>query len=253
MTTDLAGKTALVTGGSRGLGLEIARAYARHGADVVIASRKKDVCVSVAAELAGETGRTVVGLQCHVGRWADCDRLVSEVYQRFGRLDILVNNAGMSPVYSSLDTVPEELFDKVLAVNIKGPFRLATLVGARMVEDGGGSIINISSIAAVQPGATEVPYAIAKAGMNNLGAALARAFGPAVRVNTIMPGPFLTDISQAWDPDIVEDMTRTKIPLQRLGKPVEITGAALYLAGEESSYTTGAVIKIDGGLAWAAG
>jgi NAD(P)-dependent dehydrogenase (short-subunit alcohol dehydrogenase family) len=162
MTTDLAGKTALVTGGSRGLGLEIARAYARHGADVVIASRKKDVCVSVAAELAGETGRTVVGLQCHVGRWADCDRLVSEVYQRFGRLDILVNNAGMSPVYSSLDTVPEELFDKVLAVNIKGPFRLATLVGARMVEDGGGSIINISSIAAVQPGATEVPYAMAR-------------------------------------------------------------------------------------------
>jgi NAD(P)-dependent dehydrogenase (short-subunit alcohol dehydrogenase family) len=251
--TDLTGKTALVTGGSRGLGLEIARAYARHGADVVIASRKEDVCVSVAAELADETGHTVVGLRCHVGRWADCDRLVSEVYQRFGRLDVLVNNAGMSPVYSSLDTVSEELFDKVLAVNIKGPFRLAALVGARMVEDGGGSIINISSIAAVQPGATEVPYAIAKAGVNTLGSALARAFGPTVRVNTIMPGLFLTDISQAWDPGIVEDMMRTKIPLKRLGKTPEITGAALYLAGEESSYTTGTVIKIDGGLAWAAG
>ena len=253
MTTDLKGKTALVTGGSRGLGLEIARAFAAHGADVVIASRKAEVCASVAADLSAETGRTVIGLPCHVGRWDDCDRLVAEVYERLGRLDILVNNAGMSPVYPSLSDVSEELFDKVLDVNIKGPFRLATRIGTRMVEDGGGSIINISSVAAVQPGETEVPYAIAKAGVNNLSSALAHAFAPTVRVNTIMPGLFLTDISKAWDPDTLASMTRTKVPLQRAGRAHEIVGAALYLAGDESSYTTGAVIKVDGGVAWAAG
>ncbi|WP_020109969.1 SDR family NAD(P)-dependent oxidoreductase [Nocardia sp. 348MFTsu5.1] len=253
MTTNLSGKTALVTGGSRGLGLEIARAYALSGADVVIASRKADVCAAVAADLAKETGRDIVGLGCHVGRWADCDRLVDDVYERFGRIDILVNNAGMSPTYPSLTDVSEELFDKVMAVNIKGPFRLATLIGTRMVKHGGGSIINISSIAAVQPGDGEVPYAIAKAGVNNLSSALAHALSPTVRVNTIMPGLFLTDISKAWDPATLADMTRTKIPLQRAGNAEEITGAALYLAGDDSSYTTGSVIKVDGGVAWAAG
>lgn len=253
MNTNLTGKTALVTGGSRGLGLDIARAFAQHGADVVIASRKADICAAVAAELAEETGRTVVGLGCHVGRWDQCNALVDEVYQRFGHLDILVNNAGMSPTYSSLTDISEELFDKVLSVNIKGPFRLATLIGTRMASDGGGSIINISSIAAVQPGAGEIPYAIAKAGINNLSAALARALSPHVRVNTIMPGLFLTDIATAWDPDALAEITRTKIPLQRAGDAHEITGAALYLAGNESSYTTGSVIKVDGGIAWEAG
>jgi NAD(P)-dependent dehydrogenase (short-subunit alcohol dehydrogenase family) len=253
MSKTLTGKTALITGGSRGLGLEIARTYATHGATVVIASRKADVCTKVAADLSEETGSTVVGIQCHVGHWSDCERLVSETYERFGRLDILVNNAGMSPKYPSLVEVSEDLFDKVLAVNLKGPFRLATLVGTRMANDGGGSIINISSVAAVQPKETEVPYAIAKAGLNTLSSALAHALGPHVRVNTIMPGAFLTDISKAWDPDSLADMIRTEIPFQRAGRAAEVSGAALYLAGDDSTYTTGAVIKIDGGMAWAAG
>jgi NAD(P)-dependent dehydrogenase (short-subunit alcohol dehydrogenase family) len=248
----LTGKTALITGGSRGLGLEIARAYATHGATVVIASRKAEVCTQVAADLARETGGTVVGLQCHVGHWSECEDLVRVAYERFGRLDILVNNAGMSPVYPSLVEVSEDLFDKVLSVNLKGPFRLATLVGARMASDGGGSIINISSIAAVQPKETEVPYAVAKAGLNTLSSALAHAFGPSLRVNTIMPGAFLTDISKAWDPDALSEMLQTEVPMRRAGSAVEVTGAALYLAGDESSYTSGAVIKIDGGQAWAA-
>jgi NAD(P)-dependent dehydrogenase (short-subunit alcohol dehydrogenase family) len=252
MTTTLTGKTALITGGSRGLGLEIARAYATNGANVVIASRKADVCAAVAAELTEQTGSTVIGLPCHVGHWADCDALVDATYERFGRLDILVNNAGMSPTYPSLTDVTEDLFDKVLAVNLKGPFRLATLAGTRMAKDGGGSIINISSISAVQPRKTEVPYAIAKAGINTLTTALAHAFGPHVRVNSIMPGLFLTDISKAWDPDTLSNMIDTEVPLQRAGRARELYGAALYLAGDDSSYTTGAVIKVDGGLAWAA-
>ncbi len=250
---DLSGRVALVTGGTRGLGYEIAKAYAEHGADVVVASRKPEACATVAAELWKATGRRVLGVPAHVGRWADCDRLAEAAYSEFGRVDILVNNAGMSPLYPSLDAVSEDLFDKVIAVNVKGPFRLASVIGTRMVAAGGGSIINVSSVAAVEPGPQELPYAIAKAGLNNLTNGLARAFAPSVRVNTIMPGMFLTDISKAWDPDEVARRFAEDVPAGRGGEPHEIVGAALYLASDASSYTTGSVIKIDGGFAWAAG
>lgn len=251
--TDLTGRVALITGGTRGLGYEIAKAYAQHGADVIVASRKPEACAAVAAELWQSTGRRVLGVPTHVGSWADCDRLVDTAYSEFGRVDVLVNNAGMSPLYDSLDAVTEDLFDKVLAVNLKGPFRLASLIGTRMAAGGGGSIINVSSVAAVEPGAAEVPYAMAKAGLNNLTAALARAFAPSVRVNTIMPGLFLTDISKAWDPDEVARRFAQEVPARRGGEPHEIVGAALYLASDASSYTTGSVLKVDGGFAWAAG
>ena len=250
---DLSGRVALVTGGTRGLGYEIARAYAEHGADVVVASRKPEACAAVAEELREKTGRRVLGVPAHVGRWSDCDRLVEAAYSEFGHVDILVNNAGMSPLYPSLDQVTEDLFDKVLAVNLKGPFRLASLIGTRMVAGGGGSILNVSSVAAVEPGAAEVPYAMAKAGLNNMTTALARVFAPTVRVNTIMPGMFLTDISKAWDPDEVARRFAEDVPAGRGGEPHEIVGAALYLASDASSYTTGSVLKVDGGFAWAAG
>jgi len=248
---DLRGRVAVVTGGSRGLGAAIARAYAAHGADVVIASRKRDACEALAAEIRAETGQRALGVACHVGRWSDCDALADAAYAEFGRVDVLVNNAGMSPLYPSLDAVSEELFDKVLGVNLKGPFRLAARIGARMKQDGRGSIINVSSIAAVAPSPIEVPYAAAKAGLNNLTIALARVFGPEVRVNCIMPGPFLTDISKAWDLEAFARTAQTSIPLRRGGEPDEVIGAALYLASDASSYTTGAVIKIDGGAAHA--
>jgi NAD(P)-dependent dehydrogenase (short-subunit alcohol dehydrogenase family) len=249
----LAGRVALITGGTRGLGYEIAKAYAQHGAHVVVASRKADACAAVAAELWEATGQRVLGIPAHVGKWDDCDRLVEAAYEEFGRVDILVNNAGMSPLYPSLDAVGEDLFDKVIAVNLKGPFRLATVIGTRMAAAGGGSIINVSSVAAVEPGAAEVPYAMAKAGLNNMTVALARVFAPTVRVNTIMPGMFLTDISKAWDPDEVARRFAQDVPARRGGEPHEIVGAALYLASDASSYTTGSVLKVDGGLAWAAG
>jgi NAD(P)-dependent dehydrogenase (short-subunit alcohol dehydrogenase family) len=247
---DLTGKVAVVTGGSRGLGREMSIAFARHGATVVVASRKEDACLALADEIGEMTGRKALGVACHVGRWEECDRLVETVYDTFGRVDVLVNNAGMSPLYPSLPDVTEDLFDKVIAVNLKGPFRLASLVGARMAEGDGGSIINVSSIAAVQPTPVELPYATAKAGLNALTVGLARAFGPTVRVNTIMPGPFLTDISKAWDLEAFEETARRNIPLRRGGEPSEVVGAALYLASSASSFTTGAVIKIDGGLAF---
>ena len=245
---DLTGKVAVVTGGSRGLGRAMCLAFAAHGADVVIASRKEPACAALAEEIAATTGRRALGVACHVGVWADCDRLVDVAYDRFGTVDVLVNNAGMSPRYPSLPDVSEALYDKVLDVNLKGPFRLSSLVGTRMVAGEGGSIINVSSIAAVQPSPFEVPYAAAKAGLNNLTVALARTFAPKVRVNAIMPGPFLTDIADAWPDEFVDALART-VPLRRGGQPHEVVGAAVYLASDASSFTTGAVIKIDGGAA----
>jgi NAD(P)-dependent dehydrogenase (short-subunit alcohol dehydrogenase family) len=244
---DLTDKVAVVTGGSRGLGRAICLAYARAGATVVVASRKEDACVALAQEIERETGRDALGVGCHVGVWEDCDRLAGTVYDRFGRVDVLVNNAGASPLYPSLAEVSEELFDKVIAVNLRGAFRLSALIGTRMMEAGGGSIINISSIAGVSPSPTELPYAAAKAGLNTLAGGMARAFGPAVRVNTIVPGAFLTDISKAWDLDAFAKAAERTIPLRRGGQPEEIVGAALYLASDASSYTTGASITVDGG------
>jgi NAD(P)-dependent dehydrogenase (short-subunit alcohol dehydrogenase family) len=244
---DLDDKVAVVTGGSRGLGREIALAFARHGATVVVASRKPDACARTAEEITGTTGRKAIGVGCHVGQWDQCDALVERVYSELGRIDILVNNAGSSPLYPSLVEVSEELFDKIMAVNVKGAFRLCALVGTRMAKDGGGAIINVSSIAAVAPTPVELPYAVAKAGLNALTAGLARAFGPAVRVNAIMPGPFLTDISRAWDMDAFKERAEQAIPLKRGGQPEEIVGAALYLASDASSYTSGSVITVDGG------
>jgi len=243
---DLTGKVALITGGSRGLGRAVALAFARGGADIVVASRKLDTCQATAAEIEA-LGRRALPYACHVGRWDDLDSLVDAAYARFGRIDVLVNNAGMSPLYPSLDAVSEALWDKVLAVNLKGPFRLSALVGSRMAAGGGGSIINISSIAAIRPTPMETPYAAAKAGLNAITVAFAHAYGPTVRVNCIMAGPFLTDISKAWNMDLMTQRLQAITALKRAGQPDEIVGAALYFASDASSFTTGAVLQVDGG------
>jgi NAD(P)-dependent dehydrogenase (short-subunit alcohol dehydrogenase family) len=248
---DLTDRVALVTGGSRGLGREMVLAFARCGAHVVIASRKADACEALAGEVTTETGREALPFACHMGRWEDCERLADAAYDRFGRVDVLVNNAGMSPLYPSLEELSEELYDKVLAVNLKGPFRLSSLVGSRMARADGGAIVNVSSVAAVQPTPLEAPYGAAKAGLHNMTLSMARAFAPRVRVNCIMPGPFLTDISKAWPDAMVKGLER-RVPLQRGGEPHEIVGAALYRASDASSYTTGAILKVDGGAAYPA-
>lgn len=248
----LTDKTAIVTGGSRGLGREMALAFAEHGADVIIASRKQENCESVADEIRA-MGRRSLAVAYHAASWSDADRLAETALAEFGHIDILVNNAGMSPLYPSLLNVSEDLYDKVMGVNLKGPFRLSTVIGTHMSspdEHGairGGVIINVSSIASQRPSPQEVVYGAAKAGVNNLTMGLARTFAPHVRVNCIVPGPFLTDIAKAWDMQAFNERAKAAYALQRGGEPHEIVGTALYLASDASSYVTGTLINVDGG------
>ncbi|MGX7732062.1 SDR family NAD(P)-dependent oxidoreductase [Rhodococcus sp. 2H158] len=243
---ELNGKVALVTGGSRGLGKEMSIALARDGAHVIIASRNEESCRALAAEISRDTGSEAKGIGVHVGDWNSVTALADKAYDAFGRVDVLINNAGISPLYPSLDKVSEGLFDKIFDVNIKGPFRLSALIAPRMVADGGGSIINISSNAAERPAPEYVPYGAAKAALNSLTKGLAATYGPSVRVNTIMCGAFFTDMSKGWDAKAFEDLA-SQWPLARGGDPREIIGAVLYFAGAASSYTTGALLPIDGG------
>ncbi len=237
---------AVITGGSRGLGAEMSRAFAQAGATVVIASRNLEHCQVLADELRETTGRQALAYGLHVGHWDEAEPFVNTVYDRLGHIDVLVNNAGMSPLYDSLPNVTEALFDKVIDVNLKGAFRLTALIGPRMAADRGGSIINVSSVGAVHPRPEILPYAAAKAGLNALTAGFARAFGPAVRCNAIMAGTFLTDIAKSWEPEAFAERA-SAFALKRAGNPAEIVGTALYLASSASSYTTGAIITVDGG------
>jgi NAD(P)-dependent dehydrogenase (short-subunit alcohol dehydrogenase family) len=240
---DLSGKVALVTGGSRGLGRAMSLAFAEHGADVIVVSRKLANCEAVAAEIAA-TGRRARALACHVGRWDQIDALVEQVYAEFGKIDILVNNAGMSPMAPSSVETEEKLVDAVLALNFKGPFRLSALIGARMAAGAGGSIINVSSIGSIRPEPAYAPYAGAKAALNAITVAHAREFGPKVRVNVILPGSFRTAMAKDW-PAAKE--INTPAAAGRFGEPEEIATTALYLASDHSRFTTGAMIRVDGG------
>lgn len=246
---DMTGKTVFITGGSRGLGYEMARGFALAGANIVIASRKLEACEAAAREVEALGGGKALPLALHVGNWDGLEAAVDAAWDHFGRIDVLVNNAGMSPMAPSIVETSEALFDKVVDVNLKGPFRLAALMGARMVAAGGGSIINISSTGAIRPQPHSAPYAAAKAGLNALTTAFAFEYGPSVRVNCIMAGPFETDIAKAWSDEEKEAYTiKSGSALKRLGKPDEIVATALYLGSDASSYTTGAMIRVDGGL-----
>ena len=248
-TIDLTGKVALVTGGSRGLGREMVLAFARCGADVVIASRKLDACDALAEEVRAETGRTRVPRRVPRGALGGPRRRSTP---RCTPSSVVSTSSSTTPgsrrCTRASSRSSEDLFDKVIAVNLKGPFRLTALIGERMRAGGGGSVINMSSLGARFPQAKDLPYAAAKAGLDALTAGFALALGPSVRVNTLAPGPFLTDISKAWDVDWFERFAKERYPLQRLGQPAEIVGAALYLASDLSSFMTGTILTVDGGV-----
>ena len=239
---DFTGKVVLVTGGSRGLGYQMVKAFATRGADVIVASRKLEACETVADECRA-VGRRALAVAAHVGKWAECDALIAASYAAFGRIDVLINNTGMSPACSSHD-MPESLFDSVMNLNYKGPFRLASQIGKRMADGEGGCIINISSTGALMALPGVVPYGGAKAALNAMTVSLAREYAPRVRINTISAGPFLTDIAEAWE---AEKRHTQPVALGRPGRPEEIVTAALMLASPASSYTTGSLLRVDGG------
>jgi NAD(P)-dependent dehydrogenase (short-subunit alcohol dehydrogenase family) len=240
---DLSGKVALVTGGSRGLGFEMAKGFAGQGADVIVTSRDAESCQKAVAEVEA-LGRKGWAIPAHVGKWDAIDRLVEDAYAAAGRIDILVNNAGLAPAVARSADMTEDLFDKTIGVNLKGPFRLSSLIGPRMMEQGGGSIINVTSTGAVKPEPAFAVYAAAKGALNILTKGHALEFGPAVRVNAIMVGPFWTDMAKAWREELDKTIDSA---VRRIGRPEEVVTAALYLASDRSSYTTGTVLTVDGG------
>ena len=244
---DFTGKVALVTGGSRGLGYQMIKAFAERGADVIVVSRKIEACEAVCEEMRA-LGRKALAISAHVGRWDECDRLVEEAYAAFGRVDILVNNAGMSPRAPSHE-VTEKLFDSVLNLNFKGPFRLSSQVAKRMFDAGeaggpGGCIINVTSSGSMMPLPGVVPYGSSKAALNAMGRSLAWEYAPHVRVNTLSPGAFRTDIVEAW-PD--KGRGPIAIPRGHAAEPEDIITAALFLASPASVNVTGSIVRCDGG------
>lgn len=239
---DLTGRRALITGGSRGLGREMALAFAEAGADVAISSRKAKACEAVADEVR-VLGRRAAALPAHAGRWDEMDALAAAAEDALGPIDLLVANAGMGPLAPS-HQVSEALFDSVVSLNFKGPFRLMANLAQRMQARGGGTILATSSVASLQPSPQVVPYAGAKAALNAIVVSLAHEYAP-VRVNAIAAGPFLTDISKAWSEEARE---RSPNALGRPGRPEEIVSTALWLASPASGFVTGAVVRCDGGM-----
>jgi NAD(P)-dependent dehydrogenase (short-subunit alcohol dehydrogenase family) len=225
------------------MGEQIVKAYAERGAQVIIASRKLERCQEVAEQVEANGGKALA-VSVHAGRWDSIDELIKTAYAWAGRVDILVNNAGMGPMVPSHE-VTEQLFDSVVNLNFKGPFRLASQIGKRMYDGGGGTIINISSSGALRPLPAVVPYGSAKAALNAMTRSLAAEYGPKVRVNAISPGPFLTDIAESW-PE--EARTAADNALKRPAHPSEIVGAAVFLASDAASFVTDALLRVDGGL-----
>jgi NAD(P)-dependent dehydrogenase (short-subunit alcohol dehydrogenase family) len=241
---DLTGRTAVVTGGSRGLGRQIAFGLAAAGADVMIASRTLKTCELVATEVRA-LGRRALAYAFDAGRWDECGQLVRAAYEHFGQFDILVNNAGFAPLMPVLEDTTETQFDQVLAINFKGPFRLAALFGARMAAAEGGSIINIGSDAAFIPDPPYAVYGAAKRALTASTRALARAYAPKVRVNALSPGYFATDMMKMHE--LAPDVPAMNA-LGRAGRPAEIVSSVLYLSSRASSYTTGGCLHVNGGL-----
>ncbi len=249
ITLSLAGKTAIVTGGGRGIGQAITARLAEAGANVVIASRKMDNLQATADALKDQPGR-VVPVQCHVGAPEQLDALVQQAETDVGPVDVVVNNSatnlGQGP---SLDVTPAML-DKMMNVNVKAAMHLVHRCVPGMRERGGGSIINISSISGAQPQPGGLLYSFTKAGLNMLTRAWAREFGPwNVRVNGIAPGLIKTDFSKYfWEDEKRRDKLVGNQPLQRLGQPSDIGFAAAYLASDEAAFMTGQTLVIDGGV-----
>jgi len=245
---DLSGQVAIVTGASKGIGAAIAHALAAHGAKVIVSSRKQ-VAVDAVAEEIRTKGGTATGIECHVGHTEQLHNLVNKTVDLYGGIDILVNNAATNPVFQPISEATEEIFDKIMHVNVKACMTLANLCYNKMLQRGAGSIINIASVEGLKPSFGLGLYSVSKAALIMLTKSQAKEWGKHnIRSNAICPGLIKTKFSQAlWMDEKTLKQFEGHLPMQRIAQPEEIIGLALYLASSASSYTTGSVHTADGG------
>jgi len=245
----LQGRNAIITGGTRGIGLAIAKGFLEAGANVTLCSRKQDSVDAATAELS-EFADQVLGVAAHVGKGDDLERLLASAEEKFGAVSVLVNNAGTNPYYGPIIDSEEAAWDKTMEVNLKAPYLLSKLVARKMVAGDGGSIINIASGAGHVASPMQGIYSITKTGVIMLTKVMARELGTqGVRVNCICPGVIKTKLSEAlWADPKAEKQAAAMKALGRVGTTDEIIGSALYLASDASSFTTGAILNVDGGM-----
>lgn len=245
---DMSGKVALITGSTRGIGRAIAEEMGKAGAKVVISSRKARACDEVAAELAAQ-GLETLAVPCHVGEKDQLQNLVDRTLEKWGRIDVLVANAATNPVYGPLSELTDEAYDKIMNTNVRGTFWLCNMVLPLMAQNGGGSVILLSSIAGLRASTNIGAYGVSKAAEAGLARNLAAEWGPKnIRVNAIAPGLVKTDFARAlWEDPVRLERAQNATPLRRIGEPEDIAGVALFLASDASAYVTGHILVADGG------
>ena len=245
---DLTGKVAVITGSSKGIGLSIAKGLAENGAKVIISSRKQDAVDAIAKEMQ-EAGFEAIGIACHIGEADQCEALIAKTIEKYGRIDILVNNAAINPYYGPLEASDEEVFDKIMNVNIKAPWLLSNLAHPHMKAQGGGSIINISSVEGIHPGFKLGLYSVTKSALIMLSKNQAKEWGRhGIRSNAVCPGLVKTKLSQAlWSNEKMVAGYTGVVPLKRIAEPDELAGIVMLLASDAGSYMTGGVYTVDGG------
>ncbi len=246
---NLSGKIAFVNGASRGIGAAIAHGLSQRGAHVICASRKLDGCGAVADAIKADGG-SAEALVCHAGHMDEIDAAIKHVRKAHGKLDILINNAATNPFFGPGVDTPEGAFDKTIEVNLKGPFFFCARAIPLMREGGGGAIVNVASINAVEPGLYQAVYSMTKAAIVNMSKALAKENArDNIRVNALLPGFTDTKMTSVFkqDEDNLKAMLDQQVPMNRMAQPDEMVGAVLYLVSDEAAYTTGAQIVVDGG------